>query len=135
MNGRLAVAIAAGLALGGCCLDGNGCVVPPTTALASWDGLGLLPKPAKVKRAKRAPKTSVAVATSEDKSPGEEELSKLRPYSREWSVVLDAINRADDDKLRKKLIICRNCMPPEAEDRTGSIAARREAGGYLPFRE
>jgi hypothetical protein len=136
MNGRFISVIAAGLALSGCCFDGSGCYVhyvrPPTIALASWDGLGPLPKRNAVKkRAKRVPKTSVAVAASEDKSPGEEELSKLKPYSKEWGAALDAINRSYDDKLRKKLIICRDCMPPEPDDQTGSIGPRRAAEGYL----
>jgi len=135
MNSRLVFVIAAGLALSGCCIDGSGCYVsyvqPPTTALVSWDGLGPLPKP-KVRRAKRVPKTSVVVA-SEDDSPSEEALSKLKPYSKEWGAVLDAINRAYDDKLKKKLIICRVCMPPE--DQTGSIGEQHAAGGYLPSRQ
>ena len=136
MNGRLIFVIAAGLALSGCCIDGSGCYVsyvqPPTTALVSWDGLGPLPKRNTVKKpAKRVPKTSVAVAASEDKSPSEEELSKLKPYSKEWGAALDAINRAYDDKLRKKLIICRECMPPESDDQTGSIGPKRAAEGYL----
>jgi hypothetical protein len=139
MNRRLVFVIAAGLALSGCCFDGSGCYVhyvqPPTTGLASWDGLGPLPKRNKVKRAKRVPKTSVAVAASEDKSPSEEELSKLKPYSKEWGAALDAINRAYDDKLKKQLIICRDCMPLEPEDQTGSIAPQRAAGGYLPSRQ
>jgi hypothetical protein len=140
MNRRLVFVIAAGLTLSGCCFDGSGCYVryvqPPTTALVSWDGLGPLPKRNQVKRAKRVPKTSVAVAASEDKSPSEEELSKLKPYSKEWGAALDAINRADDDKLKKKLIICRECMQPEpSDDQTGSITPQRAAGGYLPSRQ
>ena len=137
MNSRLVFVIAAGLALSGCCIDGSGCYVhyvqPPTIALGSWDGLGPLPKRNTVKKpAKRVPKTSVVV-TSEDDSPSEEALSKLKPYSKEWGAVLDAINRAYDDKLKKKLIICRVCMPPE--DQTGSVAEQHAAGGYLPSRQ
>jgi hypothetical protein len=136
MNGRLIFVIAAGLALSGCCFDGSGCYVhyvqPPAIALASWDGLDSLPRRNIVKkRAKRVPKTSVAVAAPDDKSPSEEELSKLKPYSKEWGAALDAINRAYDDKLRKKLIICRDCIPPEPDDQTGSIGPKRAAEGYL----
>ena len=79
-------------------------------------------------------KTSAPVA-SEDNSPGEEELAKLRPYSKEWGAVRDAIDRAADAKLKKKLIICRDCMPPEPDDQTGSIAPKPPAGGYLSFRQ
>jgi hypothetical protein len=73
-----------------------------------------------VKRVK-VRKTSEAVA-SEDDSPSEEELAKLRPYSKEWGAVLDAINRAADAKLKKKLIICRSCTPPALNDQTAAIS-------------
>jgi len=132
MNRRLVFVIVAGLALSGCCLDGSGCYVqPPTTAPVAYrEELGALPKRNKVKRAKQAPTTIAAVA-SEDKSPSEEELSKLKPYSKEWTAVLDAINRAEDAKLKKKLVICRDCIPPEPDDQTGSIGPKRAAEGYL----
>jgi hypothetical protein len=122
MSRRWVFVIAAGLVLSGCCL-GSGCYIqPPTGVLASWDGLGPLPKPDSGKRVK-VRKTSEAAA-SEDDSPSEEELAKLRPYSREWGALREAIDRAADAKLNKKLIICRNCMPPEPVDQTGSIAPR-----------
>jgi len=128
MSTRLFFVIAAGLTLSGCCL-GSGCYFqPPTGALASWDGLGPLPKPDHVKRAK-VRTASKAVAPEED-SPSEEDLAKLRPYSKEWGAALEAINRAADAKLKKSLIICRDCMPPEPEDQTSSIGARI-AGGYI----
>jgi hypothetical protein len=129
---RLAFLIVAGLALSGCCMDGSGCYVPtPNKALASWDGLGPYPKRNHVKRLKI--RTTNEAAASEDNSPSEEELSKLRPYSQEWGAALEAINRAADSKLKKKLIICRDCLPREPDDQTGSIASQNEAG-YLPFR-
>jgi hypothetical protein len=137
MTGRLIFVIAAGLALCGCCFDGSGCYVPyvrpSATALASWDGFGPLPRRNTAKkRAKKIPNTSVAAAAPEDQSfPSEKELTKLRPYSREWGAALDAINRAYDDRLKRKLIICRDCMPPEPDDRTGSIGPERAAEGYL----
>jgi hypothetical protein len=123
MSGRLVFVIAAGLALSGCCLDGNGCYIPPPTGtLTSWDGLGPLPKRHHAKLAK-VQKTIDTVAP-EDDSPSEEDLAKLRPYSKEWGAALDAMNRAADAKLKKKLIICRDCMPPEPDDQTGSIATK-----------
>jgi hypothetical protein len=119
MSRRLAFVIAAGSALGGCCM-GSGCYIQPQAfALTSWDGLSSLPKRSKVKPVK-VRKTSEAVA-SEDESPSEKELAKLRPYSKEWGAALDAMNRAADAKLKKQMIICRGCMPPEQDDQTGSI--------------
>ena len=128
MSRRLLFVIVAGLALSGCAESAR-YVQPPTNGLASWDGLGSVPKRNHVKRIK-AQKKSEAVA-SKDSSPSEDELSKLKPYSQEWTAVLDGINRAADDELRRKLIICRGCMPPETDDQTGSIAA----GGSLSFRQ
>ena len=128
MSRRLLSVIVAGLALSGCA-EGARYVQPPTDGLASWDGLGPVPKRNHVKRLK-ARKTSDAVA-SKDSSRTEDELSELKPYSQEWTAVLDGINRAADDKLRRKLIICRGCMPPETDDQTGSMAV----GGSLSFRQ
>jgi hypothetical protein len=126
MSRRLVFVIVAGLALSGCCL-GSGCyyIPPPTSALTSWDGLGSLPKRNDVKRV-RVQKTS-ETRVPEDNSPSEEEqLAKLRPYSKEWGAVFDAINRAHDAKLKVKLIICRDCMSPEPDDQA-SIAPKRAA--------
>jgi hypothetical protein len=125
MSGRLAFVMAAGLALGGCCLDGSGCYIPPaaSTRIASWDGLGALPRRDQPRRVK-ARKTIETVASKDD-SPTEEYLATLRPYSKEWGAALDAMNRAADAGLKRKLIICRDCMPPTPDDQTGSIAPNR----------
>ena len=137
MTRRLIFVIAAGLALSGCCFDGSGCYVhyaqPRAIALASWGGLGPLPRSNTIKRRpKKIPNNSVAVAAPEDKSlPNEEELTKLKPYSKEWGAALDAINRAYDDRLKRKMIICRDCMPREPDDQTASMGSKRAAEGYL----
>jgi hypothetical protein len=123
MSIRSIFAIAVSLALGGCCL-GSGCYVQlPANSPIAWDGLGTPPTRHSVKRAK-ARKIVEAVAASDD-SPSEKDLAKLRPYSKEWGAALDAMNEAADAKLKKKLIICRNCMPAESDDQTGSIATNR----------
>ena len=119
---RLSIIVAAGLALSGCCIGSGCCIQPPTGVLASWDGLGPLPKTNNVKPAK-VRKTSEPEEYKDD-TPNEEELAGLRPYSTEWWAVRDAIDHAADVKLSKKLIICRNCMPPELPDETGSIAPK-----------
>ena len=131
MGRRLAFVVAAGLALSGCCPDGVECSIPRSTnARAKLDALGPLPKPKQVKRAK-ARNTSKTALTSKDHSPSDDELSKLKPYSKEWHAALDAIERAADDELKRKLVICRGCMSPEPDDQTGSIAPKRAAEGYL----
>jgi hypothetical protein len=126
MAARLAFAIATGLALGGCCHN-IGSYVPPSNAHAEF---GPLSKPLHVKRAISRPTRNTAV-TSEAISPGEDELSKLDPGSKESNAALDAINRAADDKLRKKIVICQGCEQPAPDSPSSSIWPTRAAEGYL----
>ena len=126
MSRQLLFVITAGLGLSGCCLESRSYFEPSPNTLASWDHLAPKHrlKPVKV------PKASEATAANES-SADEQELSKLKPYSKEWAAALNAMNRADDERLRRKLIICRGCVPPESTDQTGSIGA----GGYIPARQ
>jgi hypothetical protein len=130
MSSRLIFVIGAGLALSGCCLGSGRYIQPPTNALASWDGRRPLPKRDHIKGA-RVKVGRTEAATSKQSSPSEVELSKLTPYSKEWAAVLNAINRAADDELKRRLVICRGCFPPEPDDQTGSIPL----GGYLSARQ
>jgi hypothetical protein len=122
MSRRFVFAITAVLALSGCC-PGDGCYIQtPTRALTRAYGLGPLPKPNRMKPAK-AQKKSETIASG-DGPPKEAELAALKPYSHEWWSVRDAIDRADEVKLAKKLIICRDCMPSMPDDQTGSITPK-----------
>lgn|ERR1700722_5236447 len=114
---RLAFAIAAGLALGGCCHD-TGSYVPPSNARAEF---GTLPKSHHVKRA-RSRRTRNLAVSSKDTSPSEEELSKLDP-------------EAADDELRKKLVICRGCAEPAPDGQVSAIWPTRAAEGYLSIQK
>ena len=126
MARRLAFAFAAALALGGCCHDIRA-YVPPSNALAEF---GPIPKPSHVKRIRsRHPRKTTL--SSYDASPREHELSKLEPHSKEWDSAVDAINQAADDELRKKLVICRGCEQPVAEDQLSAVWPTRAAEGYL----
>jgi hypothetical protein len=75
-----------------------------------------------VKPAKARKQTEVVAAG--DESSNEAELAALKPYSEEWWSVRDAIDRAAEVKLSKKLIICRDCMPSKPYDQTGSISLK-----------
>jgi hypothetical protein len=122
MSRRLVFVIAAGWALSGCCL-GSGCYVqPPTSALTSSDGLAPLPKHKNVKRAKV--RMTNKETASDDDSRNEAELAALKPYSKEWWSARDVMDRAAEVKLAKKLIICRDCLPKQPDDQTGSIAPK-----------
>ncbi len=130
MARRLAFAIAAGLALGGCCHD-MGSYVPPSNAQAKFVPL---PKPHHLKRA-RPRHTANTEVTSNAIPPSEDELSKLDPVSKERRAALDAINGAADDELRKKLVICRGCMQPAPDDQLSSIWPSRAPQGYLAIQK
>ncbi|WP_136623507.1 hypothetical protein [Bradyrhizobium centrolobii] len=53
----------------------------------------------------------------------DEDLSKFKPYSKEWVAALEAINRAADERLNKRLIICLGCLPPGRGDRAESTGS------------
>jgi hypothetical protein len=125
MRRRLVFVIASGLTLTGCCL-GSGCYAPPSSVLTSWNGRSPVSKRKNVEHVKahvKARKTS-ETATAQVDPPNEVELAALKLYSTEWWSVRDAIDRAAEAKLAKKLIICRGCMPMQRDDQTGSIAPK-----------
>ena len=127
MSNRLVLLTIASFVLSGCCAGGERYIHPTSFAPTSWDRLGPVPVRSKVKSAKTPKKSETVVsgsAPSEDASPKESELDALKPYSPEWWSARDAIDRASEVKLAKKLIICRGCMPSKADDQTGSVASK-----------
>jgi hypothetical protein len=108
-----------------------GSYVPPSNAQTRFVRL---PKPHHVKRA-RPRHTDTKNVTSNDTPLSEVELSKLDPNSKERYADLDAINRAADEELRKKLVICRGCTQPEPDDQLSSIWPTRAAQGYLTIQK
>jgi hypothetical protein len=128
MARRLACAIAAAIALSGCCHD-IGSYVPPSNAQAKF---APLPKFHHVKRSKPISNTTL---TSNAIPPSGDELSNLDHGSTEWYAALDAINRAADDELRKKLVICRGCEQPVADIQLSSTWPTRAADGFLSIQK
>jgi hypothetical protein len=128
MSGRLIFVMAAELFLGGCCHGAGGDFQAPGNAASNWNvpfraSFAPFPKRHHARRVivRKASETSA----TDDVSPSEEDLAKLRPYSQEWGAALDAMNRAADAKLKRKLIICNGCMPPGPDDQTSSIAFKK----------
>jgi hypothetical protein len=70
----------------------------------AWDGLGRDPNLPVTKRTRTT--TEPVSRTSESR---DAELAKLRPFSREWVAMLQAIDAADDARISKLMIICRGC--------------------------
>ena len=115
---RYALLLLVALMLGGCCLSGD-CYAPlagpagmasaPTTgtaakptasvATAAPDGLGSRPNPAKPKRTaqRRTDFDSIGDASSASRYP-----------DGSWEEQ-QATDRADEEQLKRKLIICQNC--------------------------
>src|ERR1700733_9748583 len=123
MARRLAVAIAAGLALSGCCHE-MGSYVPPSSELAKFAHS----KPHHAKRTKPRHASNLEV-TSNVSPPDENGHPKLDADA------IDAINRAADDELKKKLGICRGCAQPAPNGQLNSIWPTRAAEGYLSIQK
>ena len=70
----------------------------------AWDGLGRDPNLPVPKRTR----TRIEQASSKSES-RDAELAKLRPFSREWVTLLEAIGADDDARISKLMIICRGC--------------------------
>jgi hypothetical protein len=125
MGKRLVFAITSGLVLSSCS-HGSGCYLPPpSSTLTSWDGLGSDPTANKAKspKARKSANAQEMGGPTEpgDAAPEETALAGLKPYSEDWWSVRDAIDRAAEVKLAKKLIICRDCMSSKSDESTASI--------------
>ncbi|TYL92019.1 hypothetical protein FXB40_26600 [Bradyrhizobium rifense] len=129
--------------LSGCCRDTRSFVQRSAYAASHPDGLPIVavPRPHFVKLSKsRKSGFEVPAANgpkTPDNVPSEDELAKMTPYSKEWVAALEAINRAAEEKLNQKLVICRGCLPPPLDDQPGSIDApgqmKRSRRGGEPF--
>ena len=116
------VFLGAALTLANCCALGNGCV-PTGGAPVAWDGLGtaadedtqpLEPQPKQHARKKREIPIEAAAA---------EPNSKVQPKD-SW-VQRQAADQVEEARLKRKLVICRSCLPGESvRDDTAGVATR-----------
>ena len=90
----------------------------------AWDGLGRDPNQRHAS-ARRAVKFS-STDPNEANNTRERVLATLRPYSTAWWIVHDEIETDLDNRLSRKLVICRGCLPASAitDDQVGSIPGR-----------
>ena len=65
--------------------------------------------------------TKDVAAKAEQPSNQEAELAALPKSSKEWWALHDQIEADADAKLARNMIICIGCLPPDADDGTGSI--------------
>jgi hypothetical protein len=116
--------LVAALMLADCCALGNGCA-PESGAPIAWDGLGsapasdtqpVEPQPKKHARAKREIIVGPVGAAAAEPD------RKLQPKG-SWEQQQMA-DQDDEAKLKRKLVICRACLPnePARDDATGSVS-------------
>ena len=121
MSSRTTLLIAAVMALSGCCGGTRSYVGLGTDSTSNW--VRVSPIQSKIKIKPKQARKSEAIAVL-DPSLNESELIGLKPYSKEWWIVRDAIDLRYEAQLTKKLVICRNCLPASS-DETGSIPTRQ----------
>ena len=111
------------LALAGCVSNPSRFLLAASTKAYAWDGLGQDPnRPVRLTtRAKPAVSASAHTHEIDD----DEKLALVQKFSPEWRSIRDDIERRQDAKLAKAMIICRGCgSSAKVEDETGSIRGR-----------
>jgi|SRR4051812_252693 hypothetical protein len=126
---RVLAFIGVALALAGCCASGSGCYAPVPGVPTAWDGTGVQPgestTPRRQPRTAR-PKTEIIVGPIEHASGASRPASSTAPTELSASEKAlndkDAADREADARLTKRLMICRNCLPPvTGTDAVGAI--------------
>jgi hypothetical protein len=117
------LALVSALALSGCCVSSNGCYTTTPGTPMAWDGLGTAPtgpgeEPARPPRPKSRRSHEIVVGPLNGTA-GSAEANSV-PRDR-WEMEQTA-NQAEEDRLAKKLMICRDCSPPARDDDTGKVA-------------
>jgi hypothetical protein len=117
--------LAAALLLANCCALGTGCAPTAETPIA-WDGLGSAPtedeQPVELRPKKHA-RTNREIVIGPLQAAATEPNRKLQPKD-DWEQQ-QAADLAEEARLKRKLIICRNCVGAEsARDET---SARRSS--------
>jgi hypothetical protein len=113
--------LVAALVLANCCISGSGCGAPPGSPVA-WDGLVAAPaedtKPIELRPNKpRAKRESIG---GPRESAGAQQNGKVQPRD-SWEQQ-QATDKDEEIRLKRKLIICSNCVAPESS-RDGATAS------------
>jgi hypothetical protein len=95
-----------------------GCAAAPQARLASdpafaparyaWDGAGRDPNQPQSETSRRARTTA---RSDQDKS-----VATLQPYSKELRQAPDGIEADQDAQVKRSLVICKGCLPPQASE-------------------
>jgi hypothetical protein len=127
MISKCVVFLFSAIALGGCCISGNGCYAPVAGAGApiAWDGLGTAPTDVaeasedQPKR-KTRPKREIIVGPLGDVAAAP---NSRRQASESWAQQ-EAADQADEARLKKQLRICSNCLSAPARDDAVDVMTR-----------
>jgi len=127
MISKSVVFLFSAIALGGCCISGNGCYAPVAGVPIAWDGLGSPPTDVaevsedQPKKKKTRPRREIIVGPLGDVAAAPNSRSQA---SESWAQQ-EAADQADEIRLKNKLRICSNCMTaPAREDAVDSITRR-----------
>ena len=127
MISKSVVFLFSAIALGGCCISGNGCYAPVAGAPIAWDGLGSPPTDVaevsedQPKKKKTRPRREIIVGPLGDVAAAPNSRSQA---GESWAQQ-EAADQADEIRLKNKLRICSNCMAaPAREDAIDGMARR-----------
>src|SRR5260370_33102291 len=127
MISKSVVFLFSAIALGGCCISGNGCYAPVAGAPIAWDGLGSPPTDVaevsedQPKTKKTRPRREIIVGPLGDVAAAPNSRSQA---SESWAQQ-EAPDQADESRLENKLRNCRNCMTAPARDDAIDSMTRR----------
>jgi hypothetical protein len=122
MISKCLVLLFAVVALAGCCVSGSGCYAPSPGAPIAGDDLS--PAPAETANATEdRPRKNARTKKEIIVGPiGDISAEPPKPPAAEAWAQQEAADRADEAKLKRQLMICRNCLPAAARDEaTGSV--------------
>jgi hypothetical protein len=109
---RCALLLVAALSLAGCCLSGTACYGPTAAGGApAWDGLGAAPTDDDPQAAEASPPKKLARARPNRAGSVDAASASSNPYLRgdDSFEQQEAADRADEARLKRKMIICRDC--------------------------
>ena len=105
--------LVAALALANCCAFGNGCVPVSGTPVA-WDGLGPAPtddaQPLEIRP--KQPRAKREIIVGPLNAAATEQNRSVQPKD-QWEQQ-QAADQDDEARLKRKLMICRSCLPGES---------------------
>lgn len=118
MISKCIVFLVAALLLANCCISGSGCGAPTGSPVA-WDGLG----PAPAEDTQAIEPTPNRVHSKKDIAA--RPLQNGKPQSGDSWERQQATDQDEEARLKRKLVICRDCVAPEPKRDDARASAAR----------